>query len=932
MQFVLLGALRVRQGPQVTTISSPGQRILLAALLMRPNVVISADELAQLVWAGQPLSDARRALHNQVMRLRRTLGRAADRVVTRHPGYLIRADSTEVDVMTFAELVERGSRLLRDRHWDKARLVLDEALGLWRGEPLEDVDSPHLRRAAAYLHDLRERARRDYIEAELGAGNFAAVIPRLRGEIAERPLVEQPYGQLMLALAGSGRRPEALRLYREAERRFVDALGLEPSAALQAVQAAILDGTQPAVPTASPPLPFQLPRDLPDLVGRQEEIRALVGLLTAPGPAARHAVIHGAGGTGKTALAVHVGHRLRADFPDGVLFADLRGVDPEPLPAGVVLARFLRALGVFGASIPPQVDERAALFRSLLRQRRVLVVLDNASSAGQLDPLLPTRSGCAALITSRRRVPEPLGTQAVELGLLDLAEAVDLLERVVGGARASRADFAGLARACGRLPLAVRIAAARLGSRTQWSVPYLTARLAAQRPLDELSVGDLDVRVSFRASYLALPAPHARAFRQLALAPQADLSVRVASAALDLSPDETQRILVALVDASLLVGKDPDRYTYHDLLRLFAREHAAQEDPPEERAGVVIRAVEAVLDDLEGVTPALRPPVGPPTRGHPAPQPNTPEARSWLDLELANIVACVREVAHDPALPARLAGRLCELLQRHLILAGNWDDLRLCGELTLRAARRDDDHYAESVARRALGRYAMNGGDLTTALEHLEQSLHLARASGDPACVVHSLNALGPLHAAMRELGRAREVLEEALKLSREQDTPHSSALAANFLGQTHLAAGDIGLARERLCEGLRLARATGDPALESMALYFMGDVHSHLGDHDQAVGYVTSALRLTGARGNQYSHSVSLMTLGRVLLAAGRAVEAAQAFESSAELHRRHGSPAQAALLLGEAAAAYRTATDPDAAARAEALAVRLHNEAGPA
>ncbi|MFI6905791.1 BTAD domain-containing putative transcriptional regulator [Nonomuraea sp. NPDC050394] len=542
----LLGPVRARRGPAELDLGSPKQRLLLAALVLAEGRTLGRDQLIDVLWADDPPATARNVLRTYASRLRGVLGREA--LVSVGSGYRLVRVST--DLAEFERLRDAGR--------------LPEALALWRGEALADLPGPYAEARRAALEEERLAVLERRLAADLEAG--AEVTGELGALVAAYPLRESVRALLMRALYRAGRQSEAIGVFTEARRVLDEELGVEPSSELADVYRQVITGTLPAG-TAGPssagtagPLPAQLPGDIPDFTGRQEAVQAVEELLRTGVVA-----ISGLGGVGKTALAVHVAHRVRERYPDGQLHVDLRGAGADPADPALVLERFLDALGA--GRVPPDQDERAALLRTLTVDRRVLFLLDNAVSAAQVRPLLPSGPGSGVLVTSRARLSDLIGARHVDLDVLPEREAVALftaLARVPSGRTAAR-----VAEACGYLPLAVRVAGARLAARPRWTVEDLLARLSAQ-PLGELRVGDLGVEASFALSYDQLGEELARGFRRLAVPDSAELTVELAAAVLGRDAREAERTCEELVDLSLLESAAAGRYRYHDLLRDFA--------------------------------------------------------------------------------------------------------------------------------------------------------------------------------------------------------------------------------------------------------------------------------------------------------------------------------------------------------------------------
>ena len=621
MRFRLLGPLEIRAGEDDWRgIGAPKWRAVLAALLINAGQIVPADVLINEVWPDTPPAKAGNLISIYVLRLRRLLGDTdSTLLVTRAPGYLLRLRPGDTDAQVFEALVREGRRAYAAGDPERAAAQLAEALALWHGSPLADVPPTTLvETEAERLADLRLDAAELRIMAELACGSHAQVIPELRRLLADHSLRENLWLLLMRALDGAGRHAEALEAYGQARSVLAEELGVDPGAELRQCYAELLAkddaltkdagdapgsisagtvtaGSRPSAPAVEArvsrpvPAPAQLPADVADFTGREDQIKHLCDLLASGGTeadpgAVRIALVAGSGGLGKTSLAVHAAHRVRGSFPDGQLYVDLLGATPQPLPPADVLARFLRDLGVDGRDIPVDDDERAARYRTVLDGRRMLVVLDNARDAAQVRPLLPGTASCAVLLTTRSRMPDLASTRLVDLNVLDDDEALALFTKVVGDERAAAEPeaTAELLLACAGLPLAIRICAARLATRSGWTIQAMANRLRDEhRRLDELRVGDLAVRASFQVSFASLPAADqpdgvapADAFRMLGLWHGPSISSAAAAALFGTVEYLATDALETLVDAHLLESTSPDRYKFHDLLRVYSSERA----------------------------------------------------------------------------------------------------------------------------------------------------------------------------------------------------------------------------------------------------------------------------------------------------------------------------------------------------------------------
>lgn len=608
MEFRVLGPVAATHDDgSALALGPPMQRRVLGLLLCQPNATVSTDRMIDTLWgehAGHQ-GDPRKALQVYVHRLRRALG-PDQRILHRAPGYTLRLEPGECDAVRFEESAERGGSALADGQAERASGLLREALSLWRGQAFADMaDLPVVREEAARLEDRRLAVVELSTEAELRLGRHADLVAGLRVLVERHPLRERLRGQLMLALYRSGRQHEALNVFQEGRRTLAEELGLEPGKELRRLERDILERSSRLEPPRTglvtaglrlpppvrPPAPSQLPPAIADFTGRSKELDGVIASLAAPDPETlRIVAVTGRAGIGKTTLAVQAAHRMLRAFPDGQLYADLDGLAAEPLAPGEVLGRFLRGLGE--TTIPEDLAERAALYRSRLAGRRILVLLDNVASAAQVRPLLPGTAQCAVMILSRARLLGLAGAEAVDLDVFTAQQATELLGRVIGAERVAREQDEAdrLTSLCGLLPLAVRIIGSRLAARPGLPLSWVADRLGDEsRRLDELAAGDLEVRAGLALTYRALPPVQRRAFRLLGLLEIPDFPVRIAAAVCGLGTDETEQVIDALVGARLLelAGMDTTgraRYRFHDLIRLYAREQARAEESEAERS------------------------------------------------------------------------------------------------------------------------------------------------------------------------------------------------------------------------------------------------------------------------------------------------------------------------------------------------------------
>lgn len=616
MEFRLLGPVGAWQSGEALSVGGRRERTVLTALLLADGTVVPVHQLIDAVWGERPPVTARRQVHSAVSVLRRVLG---ERLVTTEPGYQLVVKPGEFDLAEFESLVARSRAAAAAGETASAADTLRAALRLWRGPALCGVAG--FAGEAARLSQRRLAVLAERVELDLALGRHADLVSELAGLVADQPHVEQFRAQLMLALYRCGRRAEALEAFRDARRTLAEDLGLEPRGELCRLERAMLAGETwldlpgspagaalAAASAALPRAPCLLPADIADFVGREEHVDALCEALSADDRPAAPWAVTGRGGIGKTAVVLHVAHRLRSEFADGRLFVDLRGTEPVPARPAEVLARFLRAMGTDGSAIPDGLDERAELYRQRLAGRRVLVVLDNAHDESQVTALMPGSPTCRVLVTSRTVLGALAGARTVELATLEPEQGVRLLGRIVGPhrVRAEPREAAELVRLCAGLPLAVRITGAKLAARPHWRLADLVFRLADERQrLDELAYGGLAVRASLEPSYQRLDREAQRLFRRLGLLDSPEFGACTCAAILDSSLAVAEELVERLVEVRLLQVVGRRRYRIHELVRAYAKEQlscaadvdADADDAAAERVAAIPRCPEPVARD-----------------------------------------------------------------------------------------------------------------------------------------------------------------------------------------------------------------------------------------------------------------------------------------------------------------------------------------------
>jgi DNA-binding SARP family transcriptional activator/tetratricopeptide (TPR) repeat protein len=926
MNFGLLGPLEVRCDGALMPVAAGKQRALLAALLLDGGQLVGLDQLVDVLWSDRPPPSARVTLQNHVMRLRQSLGSAGRaRIATESGGYRIQVAAAELDVWRFEALLRQAREAGGAGSWLVAAQTAKAAIGLWRGEPLADVSSETLAlREVPRLAELRLQALELRIDADLRCGAHDRVIGDLRKLITTHPLRERLHGLLMQALYLDGRQGEALGAYRQVRTLLVAELGTEPGAELRLLQQQILscdpalgdsrpgaiDGSRPGAIDGSdhgrPAVPRQLPGTVRHFTGRSAELARLTGLLQRPGgsPSVVISAVGGTAGVGKTALAVHWANQVADQFPDGQLYVNLRGYDPgQPVAANDALARFLRALGLPDASIPAEPDDRAARYQSLLAGRRILVLLDNASSAAQLRPLLPLSPACAAIVTSRDTLAGLVardGAQRLDLDLLPAADAVRLLSVLIGDrAEVDPAATTALAEYCARLPLALRVAAELAVSRPEVPLGQLVAELAgAPDRLDLLDAGgdqETAVRAVFSWSYRHLPAAAALMFRLMGLHPGPSADVYAAAALTASSAGLAARSLGTLARAHLVQLAGTDRYSLHDLLRDYARELAVAFDAEAERRAALVRLFDyylataaAAMDTLYPAERHRRPAV--PALTDPVPSVADPaSALAWLDGQRANLIA-VASSAAGQGWPG-YATRLSALLFRYLDAGSHYAQARTLHTCARRAAQHAGDPRAEAVTLTGLGVLDWRQGRYAESVGHHQRALTLYQETGDLAGEAASQGNLGLVEYRQGRYDQAMVHFRAALKLYRGLSNRNGEARALNSLGDVRWRRGGYAEAENYYQQALVLHRETGHRPGEADALTGLGDVGRLTGSLDRASASYQQALTVSEDSGNREGAARALTGLGAVAQRQGRYQEAAGHFGQALARYREIGN-----------------------------------------
>ena len=1002
MEFRILGPVEIAAGSERLELGGSRQQIVVAVLLLSANRVVTVDRLLEAIYGADLPPTSRSQAQISISYLRRMFAaHSSSPVISTHPhGYIINVGPGGLDLHRFEELVAAGRAARDARSLKTAVASYRDALRLWRGAALDGIDSDLIRAAASRLDEQRITINEDRIQLELELGRHRELVGELGELIHEYPLRERLRGQLMLALYRCDRMAEALQVYRQARQIMIDELGLEPGERLQQLERAILNGD----PTLNPPpevisiqpararAPSLLPIDIADFTGRSEQVtqidRYLVHL--AGEDSARQAVpvvvIVGKGGVGKTSIAVHAAHGMASHFTDGQLFADLHGWAAHPVGPMQVLERFLRVLGVSSAQIPEGLDERAEVYRSLLSDRKILVVLDDAASESSVRPLLPGSGGAAVLITSRRRLPGIPGAIHIELDVFDAEKSLDLLGSIIGSERVeSQRDMAeAVAERCGFLPLALRIAGARLHARPHWSIQQLADRLADDtHRLDELKHGDMGVRPSISLTYDSTSEEARRLFRRLAILDMPIFPVWMSAALLDQPLAPAEELLDDLVSSRLVEAAGHgtginSHYRIHDLIRVFARERLIAEESVADRKAALERALGTLLSLTESAYlryygGAYLGPSSDAVRW-PLPEKVTDQLvgdpLAWYDRERVVILSGVRQAGQTGMVDTSwsLAFWAVPLYESRAYL----DDWQETHAIALAAARKAQHIGAQAAMLYSMGELHMDqlkfdqaagefaeaarlfketgnekglglvirflayidrvSGQFDDATRRWHQALDIFRRAGDILAAAHTLHGLAHLKLDLGEIDSARELLSEALELTRTAKCVRVETQVLHRIGEADLQAGELTAAVSRFEEALEKVRQLADPMGESRVLQGLGLAKIKLGEFEAAREALQLALERAVTAADQIAEGRALLGLGELALATEEPAHSVTFAQEASETFRMMRAPLYQARALTLLSTAYARLGEADAAAAASAEADVLRSKITPA
>jgi DNA-binding SARP family transcriptional activator len=967
LRIGVLGPLVIVRDGVVLRARPAGERVVLGLLALSEGAPVSQGYLVNTLWSDTPPMSATSIVQTYVSRLRSALGRRTadgeERLSRDGSGYRLELAESEVDLSFFRLLLGDARAARASGNTRRACEAYDQLLSLWYGEPFADVDALRGHSAIVYLMQERTAAIREYAEAASRVGWHARVLPHLRTLASQEPLDESVHALLMIALAGMGRQGEAFSLYEALRLRLDQQLGVYPGPALQDSLARIL--RQEIVPPMADRdvvtminsantdalaerwigiparLPIcQLPPPVTDFTGRLEESRVLAAVLDpGDGPmGVPIVVISGAPGVGKTALAVHLAHIIRGAFPDGQLYVQMAGNSQCPRDPTDALGGLLRALGVDGQSVPDSLGERTGLFRSLTAGRKLLVTVDDAATAEQVRSMLPSTPGSAVIVTARSRLGTLAGARLLHLDPLPPEDATEMLCRIVGRERVAAEPAASetLISVCGRLPLALRIVAAKLATRPTWSVSVVTKAVADERRrLDELAVDDLAIRASISPSYEALDQRERRAFRRLGLLEATEFAEWVIAALIG-EPDASEAVGV-LVDKSLLTpigadGTEEPRYELHDLLRDYVVEKL-DDEPEDDRAAALARALTGWLEiaafanhRLPRVPAILRPGLG---TLNVLPEALvrrvTTDPVAWFNAERLNLAAATRQACAIGLY--KLASQLAAHQSTFQFFQARLDDAEQLWRLVISAAETAGDAtaaaraelwFAPMLAERGKNAEAMGRlnhclrvfealGDeqalslalhlraycaeqqnlLHNARDYATRGLEIARRIGNSYMEMSNLRILGVAATRLGDIDSGVRMCEEALALARQLQEPYAEfetmqTLAyACSLAQRHVATVD-------LCQqGVEMAHKLDYPAGEAYMLGPLGDAYFALGRYDDAFDALSKAQKIFQTRGLVRANAICLLKLALTDQALGRYKQAVLKLKASLPVFR---------------------------------------------
>jgi DNA-binding SARP family transcriptional activator/tetratricopeptide (TPR) repeat protein len=950
LRVSLLGPLECWTGTTRIHLGGPVQERLLASLLLVPGQVVSVTRLVDSVWGHSPPATATHQVRKAVARLRQLIPGGAELIVTDGPGYRAAVGTDQLDLTVFSSLLDQARRAATEQRLDDAVDNLQSALALWRGPVMGGNGGTVVDAAGVVLQEHRLTALEQLVDLRLARGEANVLVGDLREHVAAHPLREVLRGQLMLALFRSGRQAEALEEYGRVRTLLADELGIDPGAQLVELYErmlrndAALAGPEPTAsaqasrlraPEARAVAPHRtLPSDLPDFVGRKQELESLLRHVdSAVGPGTRIIAIDGMGGVGKTTLAVRVAYLLADRFPDGQVYIDLRGFTPNELPlsAEAVADALLRMVGMPKEHVLDDATARIAQWRTTVANSRMLLLLDNAYDVAQVRPLLPPNSDSLLLLTSRTRLIDLDGAYWTSVGTMTAEDSLAMAVGMLSERRTATEPeaVAALTELCGYLPLALRIAVARLANRPQWTIQYIVDRMSDElRRLDELRSGERSVELTLKLSYEGLDKRRRSAFRLLGLHPGRHIDVWSAAALLGTSMENAEETMELLLDNQMMQQHEIGYYTFHDLVRSFVRRLVGQGDEgsePDAAEGVrrlldyLIRVTNHVCDLLfpgrlrlssDPQDGAVRLP----------PLSSIEQAREWLDREQTTLRAAVT-LAYDRGLDRHVA-HLARNLVFHLDTSGKFNEYLDVARLAVAASRRLDDRMLLrvslsnlSVANWKLGQF---DGGIAAAAEGLDIAVEL----GDRWGIAKDTGVLGLLMSTTGRFDDALPLLRNSISLKRELGAGRAEAESLVNLSTLYEHWGRYAEAAFAARRAMELNQELGIRPFEIIALMDLSLACLGLDANDEADARLARARDLvevsTPAGDVALVFALSALTCHRL----GRPDEATGFAERALELGPTYRAPVRQAVVNNVVGRLRRREND-------HAAAVKLHQTA---
>ncbi len=945
MEFRVLGPIELWSAGQQYDLGPTRARCVLAILMLTPRTIVPTEGLIDRIWDTEPPPKARESLAVYITRLRASLRQAVGesvRLVGRSRGYELDVDPDVVDLHQFRRLRRQADALAGNGDADQAALLLREADRLWRGQAFAGIRGDWMARMRASLEEERRAAILKRVECELDLGRHADLVGELGNLLGQYPLDEAFIAHQMTALYGSGRAGEALSLYRDTRSQIIEELGTEPGPVLAELHQRILSQdpglatglTGPGRQLSRTAQPDTLPPETVEFVGRAEELGLLV---QQPGNGPHISVIEGMAGVGKTALAIHAARAAAGHYPDGTFYLNFHTHDPglPSLDAAEALYRLLRMLTAPATRIPDATGERAALLRAQLSRRRAIVILDDAAGWEQIQPLLPSAGQSLILITTRRTLSGLPGVHALTLDVLPIADAVALFRRVAGQGRAHDEDAAAMAvQLCGRLPLAIQLAAGRLAHDYPPRLADLVEELS-QSPVPTPGAASPQVMSAFDVSYRSLEPEHQRFFRRLGMSPCASISPPAAAALGGVTLAEARHALAALLDHHLLARAPGGQFRFHDLIREYAALRAAREDSEPERRRAVSRLLNYYLSAADQADRVLHPfrrrmpvPVSQPAPASPALSAQD-GAADWLESEWRNILQAAQHAGRHEW--KQKCADLIHVLGGFLEARAYWEEAITAHALAVQAGRDLVDPARVARASLELSEVTQQIGRHEAALPLAEEAVQIYRSLADQRGEAQALDQVGLAH---QRAGRSRDSLAyfaEARVLYGGAEDPHGVADTQSHSGIASWQLGRYQDAMNMLRDALLLYRAAGDRRGEAKTLNNLGRMQLNFGYHRDALDGYQKALQIFREIGVAQSEAILYHNIGALYNYKGSYDEGLAAYRRALAIYREIGDLPNEADVLNDIGTIFQSAECYDEARichdKAKAIAEEIGN-----